>query len=307
MTKPVVTVRSRPGGWVCRVDFVAHVADLSENQMAQYLPVDHMAHLPGGSLACVTVSCRVLPREGQTILAELRVASSNWSAECETWARNTFTRTVESAFVALANAGIAPVEGSEVEIVAYYAKGVEETVEMFAQYLGVMVSVRQEFYAGVRRADEREQRAAVRRAAREVEEAQRWWNRLKSLFFPPVPQTPSLPRSRVLPVDLWEEKAELFSSTFLGVCENGMGSLLRRVTIRDPAIAAHLQLHEGVVYGESKTMAVDRGEKPMVTRVHSGVFRRSPIFDDDDEVSDVDAPSPRGLGLYETRFTPKNK
>ena len=186
MTQPLIIRRVRgahPPEWTCRAEFAAHIVDLSDVKLAEYLPVDLMARLPGGGIACVIVSCKVAPLNAKQIPVQVRIASNHWSSECSVWVRSTLLLEVERAFVALANASMPPVEGSEVEVVAYYAKGVEETVEMFAKYLGVMITVRHEFHAGTRRADVIAAKEAARQADQEAKDASWWWNRLVSIFY----------------------------------------------------------------------------------------------------------------------------
>lgn len=323
-SKPSIKKRTRLVSWVGKAELVGEVRKLSEAQMARYLPVDLMAHLPDGSVACVLVACRV-GEFGETLIpVEVRIAANLWGDDVAAWARNALMHAIEKAFVAVASAGLPPMQGSEVEIVAYYAKGVEETVEMFARYLGVMVGMHQEYLAEPRRKrdatfrSERQKRLAeAERVIAKAARAQRWWYKVGAVLawpfvalfnavFPPAVLPPVVPPSLpVLPPDVWAPQAELFSSTFLAACEAQMGSLLRHVTIRDPKVAEFLQLTEGVTFGESKTMAVDRGETPLVTRMPSGSFRRSSIFDGDDEIADVDAPLPHdvtSISDYETTF-----
>lgn len=326
MSSPNVTQRVRRQSsepWQCDVVFTSHIPSLTEDAMTRYLPVASMAHLPSGGLACVLVACRVEDVQllRRFMKVELRVASSLWSDVVETWVRTTLTVSVARAFTDAAVTGLPPKDGSEVEIVAYYAKGVEETMESFAKYLGVSASVHFEYLAGVRRvqegAERRANREAARRAAKEAEDAKKWWNRLFDWLLPKAPSDRTLPLPPLVMVqkDTWAESAETFQSTVLAACEQPMGSLLRRVTIRDPAVAHYLLGKEGVAAGDSATMMHDRDKLMQVTRVHSGVHAtKSVIFDvarlaelDDD----MDVPSAGHAvakpSLYEARFTPSKK
>lgn len=290
-------------------EFVRHKPYLSPEEMTHFLPVDLMATLPQGGLASVIVLCRVtevLAKERERYNVNVYISSHHWSDETALYVRSMLLQAIERAFAACVRAGMAPVQGSEVELVAYYAKNVELSMEDFTKNFGVIVSVRADFNAGKRRDRERQLRLAASRA----EKTRPLWRRILDAFFPPIP-VPAAPSVPVIDdPDRWGEEAETFSATFLGACEQSMGSLLRRVTIRDPQISAYL-LGQGVVLGESLTMAAARGELFTVTRVQpTGMYKARSIFTEDGEVDDLDPAPPRGVASpdqYETRFTPKNR
>lgn len=358
MSEPRIEVRARPAfaaatpaaaGWKCTAHFMGCIAQPSEGTMSRYLPVELMAHLPdNGGLACVLVACRVedISVPGKAMRVGVRIASPIWHDELESWVENTLLQSLERSFIAAskvevpADGGRAayavdmpPTQGSELEVAAYFAKGVVESPEQFVKNLGVLVAVRCEYLAEIRRITEREAARAERlrvqrerKAVQEAEDAKKPWGRAKARFkslatpfvrfgnwlFPPsAPVVKTIaPNAPVLPEDPWAARAELFSTAFLSACGQNMGSLLRRVTTYSPLVSAYLA-REGVMVGESATMVEHMRKVMQVTRVDTHTGSGSAIFDvarDDgleDELALPEARIEPPLSHHEVRFTPR--
>lgn len=358
MSEPRIEVRTRlalatampaTAGWKCTAHFMGCIAQPSEETMSRYLPVERMAHLPeGGGLACVLVACRVedVDLPGKAMRIGVRIASPIWHDELESWVESILLQSLERSFVAAANVEVQavgdnpaytvdmpPTYGSELEVAAYFAKGMVESPEEFVKTLGVLVNVRCEYLAEIRRITERESARAERlriyqaqKAVKEAAAAQKPWGRLKwgltciaspfvwfvNWVFPPVkPAVRAIaPSVQSDPKDPWAERSELFSMAFLSACELNMGSLLRRVTTYSPIISAFLA-REGVMVGETATMVEHMRKVMQVTRVDTHTGSGSAIFDvarDDGLEDGVALPEARiepPLNLHEVRFTPR--
>lgn len=353
MSEPRIEERDRSAGaaatpdtagWKCVVHFMGCIPQPSEETMACYLPAELMAHLPDdGGLACVLVACRVedVDPAGKVMQVGARIAAPTWHDDLENWVENTLLESLERAFIAAAEVVVAatddrpaytvempPTRGSELEVAAYFSKGMVETPEEFVKNLGVLVNMRFEYLAELRRVNEREAARAERlriqqerRLAKEAEEAKKPWGRVRMEFkrfgagfwnwLLPVAPAENV-TAPVPPKDPWAAHSELFIGAFVSACGQSMGSLLRRVTTYSPLVSAHLA-REGVMVGESPTMIERMRQVMQVTRMDtvSRAGASSAVFDIaradglEDEAALPEARIEPPLGRHEVRFTPR--
>lgn len=303
--------RLRGVSWKCHASFIGRSDYPPDKSLAQFLPLDRIARLPTaaqrmrlqaqhatigmvkGGIACVLVACRVTRVDPDLRLVEVdvRVMTPAWHDDVRKLVSRILLPVIEECFVQTAERQLPPIDGTEVEIAAYYASGIEETPEEFLKSLGIMVAPRFEYLAGERRRAEREAARARNRSAaddRSTSSLSRigasladWFRRIVDAVLPREISYAATQSASVI-ADLWSEKSEEICRIFYGKAGQAAGQLLRHVTVHDAFVMQYLSAHQGVVVGESLTM------QPQVTRAEDSPFAssRSFVFE---FVSDADA------------------
>lgn len=278
MAKITVTVRRTPS-WQCIVNRIGRIPHPQKEALERFIATDIMAELPDGSPACLLCACRVVDvdQPQARVFVDAQVATPVWGAGLDMYLETIVQPAVARAFVALCHAQLVPIDGSELEVLAFYPKDVVVDHEVFAKNHGVVVTMSHDYLARVRRTDAqaaaRAQRAwqtetlRVEHVEREATWVVRQWRALGrflgawgSVNYPPPP-----PPRTGLPEDVWLVHQDRVMDTVLASCEKELGSLLRRSTVYHDEIAAHLG-GQGVAVGESATMQAFREEQVRVQR-----------------------------------------